>query len=245
MQKLFAGLLIVASALFLSASALKVDCEFKTSNGWDVLGSPYGCFITNMAVTDKQQVTGASGSHLYGNTNNEVKVFNIYGGVCNILPSGFGTVFKNLEGLTVWNAALQTISSEDFKEFSGLREIYIYANQIVYLESNLFEFNPKMEFIHFQNNKIKYIGSNFFNQLPKLKFADFHSNVCIDDDAKDAAKLESLRKQIDSKCAYGGSEVAVGSNKATLQLIETLQFRVYLLQLQVLTFQGIKGCSLV
>lgn len=248
MQKLIVTrLLIIALLIIGQASALKVDCEFKTSNGWDILGNPYGCFITTLKVTDKQQVTNVAGSHLYGNTNDEVKVVNVYEGVCNVIPSGLGVIFKNLEGLTVWNAALKAISSADLKEFSHLREINIYANKLVYLESNLFEFNPNVERINFYDNKIKYIGSNFFNQLPKLKFAEFHSNVCINDDAKDAAKFESLRKEIYSKCAYDGeydSKVAVGSKEATLQLIETLQFRVYILQVELLAYHGVKGCLL-
>lgn len=250
MQKLILSRLIIATiTLVASSSALKVDCEFKTSNGWDILGSPYGCFIENLSVTDKQQVTKAGGSHLYGNTNNEVQVFNIYGGTCKILPSGFSSVFKNIQGLTIWKANLKTISKDDLKEFPDLREIWVYHNpELIYLESNLFEYNPKVESINFHSNKIKFVGLSFFDSLPKLKRALFNNNDCINDEAKDSAALETLKKEIYVQCVdkgNNGGNVVIGNNQATLQIIESLQFRVYTLQLQILAYQSTKGCVLV
>lgn len=166
-------------------------------------------------------MTSAKGSHLYGNGHNQVKVLNIYEGVCEIIPSGLGEVFKSLEGFTVWKANLKTVSSEDLKQFPHLKEIWLYVNQLEYLEPNLFKYNPKLENINLNNNKINYIGSNYFNDLARLSSMNFHSNNCINQVVKNAAELEEVRKEIKTKCP---SKEEATEKKATEELLELTDF---------------------
>jgi len=180
---------------------LSVDCEYKVSPDWKVVKDPYGCFLSKLDIKSKLTVTGATGKHLTGKTNSDVKALNINGGVCTIIPAALGSIFSNIEVLSVWNASLQIISSRDLQQFSNLREIWLHVNEIDYLESSLFEYNPKVEVVVFKNNKIQYIGSTFFNYLPNLKKADFRSNDCIDGEVTDAATLDATKNKITEKCA--------------------------------------------
>lgn len=85
----------------------------------------------------------------------------------------------------------------DLQQFSNLKEIFLE-----YLESNLYQFNQKVEYIIFNGNKIKSIGENFFDYLPNLRKAEFLKNDCINDVATDAAKLNAIKEEeIKERCS--------------------------------------------
>lgn len=186
---------------------ISVDCQYKSSPGWKVVENPYGCFLTTLDIKTKLTVTKTTGKHLAGKSNNDVKALNINGGVSTIFPSAIGTIFPNIEVLSVWNASLKLIASRDLQQFSNLRECWLNANDLNYLESDLFEYNPKVEVIVFKNNQIKFIGANFFSYLPKLRKADFRHNDCIDGEATDIATLNTIKDEIKGKCSVLAKEL--------------------------------------
>lgn len=186
---------------------LTVDCQYQISPDWKVVDNPYGCFLTALDVKNKQIITKATGKHLNGKTDNDVKALNIKGGVCTIFPAAIGSLFPNIEVLSVWNASLKIIASRDLQQFSNLRELWLNVNDLNYLESDLFEYNPKVEVIVFKNNQIKFIGGNFFTFLPNLRLADFRSNDCIDGETTDVATLNTIKDKIKEKCSTLAKEL--------------------------------------
>lgn len=253
----FSVVVLLALAAVMSASnAVKLDCEFQTLHGWNAVssvdgaGSVYGGIIKNMKVTEKTIVTGVSGAHLYNNEDSGVIGLNIYEpSVCHIIPDGLGDIYKNLEAFAVWKSALKTVTSADLKQFPKLREIWLYENELQYLESNLFEFNPSLEYMNFKNNKIKFIGANFFNYLPKLSKAVFWYNVCINDEATDATQLEKIRNDIKTKCSFKDETTdefgfVEGDNKLSWLHFEILRFRLWALHQEISLYRSTKGCSI-
>ena len=200
----------VALSLVGNTISINVECYFLEASYWTLFDKPYACveynFLAqeNVKETITNVTTGTTGLLREGATYDDVIVLDIRG-FCNLIPTGFDKFFKNILGFSVYKTKLFTVSSDDFKQFPKLRELWIYSNELEYLPSNLFEHNPDIEVIHFHNNKIKSIGSEFFSKLPKLKSASFSGNVCIVRGAGDAKKLESLKKEIKKKCSSSSS----------------------------------------
>jgi len=189
-------LTIIFLTIFISKSLqVIVDCEYQILKRWKVLDNSYGCLITTLDIKSKLTVTNATGTHLQDKTNSDVKALKITNR-CEIIPSGIGSIFPNLEALSVWKANLKSVSSTDLQQFPNLREIWLFVNQLGYLESKLFQYNPKVEVINFSANNIKFIGGNFFDYLPNLQKAFFVYNECISDEAKDTAKLNVIKDEI-------------------------------------------------
>jgi hypothetical protein len=257
----------VAGALVPQSSAITIDCEFasKSSGHWTVVGEAYTCYIRNIEVTKKEVVTEIKGSHEGTFTNGNLKALNIYGKTCNVIPSGFDTFFTDVEAFSVNESHLKTVTNEDLKQFPKLREIWLYTNDLEFLPSNLFEFNPKVEYIVFKHNKISYVGAEFFNYLPNLSKASFYSNVCINSAANELSELPALKKDIFDGCAFGGTTeldttkidftnigplvtehdiVFKGSRAASVEYVEYLQYRMNFFYRVIQKYQTTSGCKL-
>lgn len=198
-----------------------VECEYQTSHGWTLIDNPdndpYGCYIRKtLNVNSKTSVTSATGQHYYDNDESGVVALSIYEGTCEVIPSGFGSVFPNVEYFQIWNSKLKTVSSADIQQFSRLREIWLYTNELEYLESNLFEYNTNVEYINFKSNKIKFIGGNFFENLPNLRSASFYDNTCTSREANDAASLEDVKNEIRQRCSLAGAGGEIGDGAKTI-----------------------------
>lgn len=236
---------LIAVLIFISISKslqLTVHCEYKNSssvsNGplnWEIVKDTYACVIETLDVKSKLYVTNITGTHINGYTNGNVRALKIIGGGtvtsdgntnsdeiisrCEIIPSGFGSMFSSIEALSVSEANLKSVSNADLKQFANLREIWILSNNLEYLESTLFQYNENVAFISFSGNKIKYIGEHFFNFLPKLLQALFYYNECIDDEATVVSELSSLKQKIKEKCA-------VNENAGSLQVTVDCKFEI-------------------
>ncbi len=203
---------------------LTINCDYNTSPSvstgrlkWKLVKDPYSCVLTTLNIKSKLLVRSITGKHLDGKKNDDVRALKIIGGgiisslgnessdqvlsVCETIPSGIGSVFRNIEALTVWRSNLKTVSSRDLQQFGNLREVWLFTNELEYLESKLFQYNPNVEVVSFNANNIQSIGENFFNFLPKLQKAYFHYNPCVNGEADDATKLISLKNTIKEKCS--------------------------------------------
>jgi len=176
---------------------LIVKCQYQISTDWEAVADPYGCNLVSLNITTKVFVKNATGTHFPGKKNNDVKALTIYDRNCYIIPSSLGIIFPNIEALTVRNASLKLISSNDLQQFSNLREISLLGNDLDALESNLFRYNPLIEVVVVKSNKIRYIGGRFFDFLPNLRKADFSDNDCI---VEEATELSDIKEKIKQKC---------------------------------------------
>lgn len=218
-KTLFIALLV--TTLIPNSLQIVVECEYQTSHGWKLIDNPdndpYGCYIRKtLNVKRKTSVTSATGQHYDNYDESDVVALSIYEGTCEFIPSGFGSVFPNVEFFQIWSAKLRHVSSADIQQFNKLREIWLYTNELEYLESNLFEYNPNVEYIKFKSNKIKYIGGNFFENLPNLQRASFYDNVCTSTEADDASTLENVKNEIRQKCSVDGAGSEIGEGAKTI-----------------------------
>lgn len=210
-------LVLVLTVFVPGSSQISVACEYRIEHRFEVVEDPYSCVLTTLNIQNKTSVTSATGKHLNGNTNSDVKAINIYGGICKTIPSGFGSIFPKIEIFTVWNATLKTVSSTDLQELRNLREIWLYANELEYLESNLFQYNPKIEIIVFKRNKIKFVGKNFFEYLPNVQKVFFGYNNCTTVSA-DAGNIVAIKSELKQNCtvpkaeATGYTQIGMYSN---------------------------------
>lgn len=258
----------VVGALLPQSSAITIDCEFalKAAGHWTNVGEAYTCYIRNIEVTKKETVTEVKGTHEGSFKNGDLKALNIYGKTCHMIPSGFEAFFENVEAFSVNQSHLKTVTSADLKQFPKLREVWLYTNDLEFLPSNLFEFNPKVEYIVFKNNQISYVGADFFNYLPNLGKASFYSNVCINSAANELSELPALKKDIFEGCAFGGTAdhstttvtdfnnigplitefdlLYKGSKSVSVEYVEYLQYRMKFFYHLIQKYQKTSGCKL-
>lgn len=85
------------------------------------------------------------------------------------IPSGIGSYFTNLKILEI-RSGLLSVNKENFKELgSSLEELYIQFNKLIYIDADLFEYNPNMMVIYLRQNPFRYIEPEFFTNLKKFK----------------------------------------------------------------------------
>ena len=198
---------------------LSIDCWFGSINYWSVIHEGTGCVMYDIrgAKNVKETITNVTGTLSEGTTFKDIKVVDMRG-FCNFIPDGFDKYFENLEGFSSYNTSMLTVSSADLKQFPKLREIWVYYNLLEYLPSNLFEYNPNIEFIHFQQNKIKYIDPEFFTKIPKLIGAKFGGNECIDRNVSEVEYLILLKREIKKKCSSKAGPNEISQETASLQI---------------------------
>lgn len=145
-------------------------------------------------------VESVSGKHLSAKQNDDVNVFSVRNKPCRFLPSGIGSLFKNLQGLEIYRAGLKAITKEDLKQFPNLKVLWIYANDLQTLPPGLLENNPKLISISFWNNNINSIAADIFDTLEDLQRVTLKENSCISRNAVNPSQLAELKIRIAKKC---------------------------------------------
>lgn len=120
-----------------------------------------------------------SGSHLPGLTDNDIKGFRIFKTDCYYMPQGMIEVFPNVEVFQIEDSRLMEIAQEDLKPFTELSELYLNGNNLMSLDSNLFEFSWKLKRVHLGNNKLRSIPADLLDPLVNLRDVTFNDNVCV------------------------------------------------------------------
>lgn len=153
------------------------------SSNWAIIGAHYRCKADQQGnlITDRsnRKIHAVSGKHQDWNSNASVKSVGIGESNCFYFPLDVEKFFGNLEGFTIQKSKLSEIRKEDLKQLKNLRMIDLYFNEIQYLERNLFEFNPKLEYIAVHDNKITHIDPHVFDKLiGKLNVLLIARNIC-------------------------------------------------------------------
>lgn len=168
-----------------------------------MIGNVYGCQKNNLNVTQPNDLTSAIlGKHSSSNHSNfDVRAFDVTKQTCLYLPGRVKNFFMNLELLRIVNSKLQSISSADLKPFSKLRVLILSANNLVNLESDLFDNNPELVRVDFRDQKLKLIGYNVLENVPKLSIADFTNAGCLTYFAENGKTgIRELKKEIRINC---------------------------------------------
>lgn len=145
-----------------------------------------------------QIITSITGNHLTNRSTESVKYFTSQHQKIEIFPRNLENFFPRLETFSIYNASLKEISRDDLK-FPELRKLMLYYNEIEIIDSDLFEFTPKIFLISLLYNRIKIVESGTFDGLHKLTLLHFH-NPCHQGDAFNQRIAKNLIKNIYENC---------------------------------------------
>lgn len=117
-------------------------------------------------------------------------------------PIGFTKFFRNLVAIHAGRNNLKYLERNDLKEFTKIRYLYLYTNQLEVLQSDVFQFNQALEYISFYNNRLMHIGSKILLPLTRLRTAYFNKNICIDKQAVMSEQgISELKLEIAQQCS--------------------------------------------
>lgn len=192
-------LLVLASRAF---ADITVTCAFGYPFEWEKIGEVYTCTVQNFSVAiPNENVTGVIGAHEAGKTNLDVKKLNIANQYCEFLPRGFENFFPNLEGLRVAQSRLVSLTQHDIRVWPQLRNVDMFNNYLIVLDSDLFEKTPHVEYLYFGDNQLAKIGYDIFQPLQKLTKAVFQGNTCVRLNADYVEEVQRLQKAINDNCS--------------------------------------------
>jgi Leucine-rich repeat (LRR) protein len=91
---------------------------------------------------------------------------------------------------------MKALEKNDLKQFPNLRSLGLEGNELQWLDDDVFEFTPKLEWISFGDNKLKFIGANILQPLTNLSYAWFDDNKCIDDYAITKERIAGIKQKL-------------------------------------------------
>lgn len=191
---------------FSFSEALVIDCKFDNELFFDDLKVAYTCTVQNLSISSETErnITKVIGEHtlVRGNVNKDVTQLYIFRQNMTYFPRTFTDFFENIEAVHAGFNDLRYLDRIDLKPFSKLRFLYLYKNNIEYLQSDLFHDNPLLQYVSLHSNRLKHIGAKMLAPLKNLKTAYFNKNICIDQQATHSEyDVAELRLEIAQKCS--------------------------------------------
>lgn len=191
--------LIAICGLSKYVESASVFCEFKESSSYG-----YECEVKYLTITSKEDrtITEAIGYHASGKNNRDVKYFHSINHIVKFFPLGLATIFNNLENVYIHISQLSEIHSSDLKQFGDkLKKLWLTYNAIEVLESDLFQYNPNLNYIDFISSKIKHIDDGTFRGLEQLSQLYLNGGLpCIDKGATTRSDVITLITEAEIKC---------------------------------------------
>lgn len=166
-------------------------------------------------------IEGIDGTHIGKNTDNDVKGFYMTGRSLRVFPKNIERYFPNLEGIWISRTSLAEISKEDLRPLSNLKTLYMRDCYLTRLESGLFQFNPKLQFISLSKNNISVIAADTFDGLEDLQEVELYENACIDMRTNGKDGISKMKRQIKENCqATTGCMEEVSALKSLIKKLE-------------------------
>lgn len=112
--------------------------------------------------------------------------------------------------MRIKHCKLKEVTAKDLRGFTQITYLELSYNNLIILEANLFQFNPKLTEIHLEENLISFIDPAAFNGLNSLRKVDLSGNsncypgleVIIDN-----AKLAMMKIQDSYECPVLGAKI--------------------------------------
>jgi hypothetical protein len=229
-------------ALFSSSQSAFFDCQYRTE-GWGPFNTAYLCSVQNFPEITSMtavQIDSVSGNHQAGKNNDNVEVVDVFQrGRIFYFPQGLTNFFKNLKGIRIEATGLKEIHQSDLKDYSKLKALWLYGNNLEVLEENLFEFTPNLEWISVVNNKITHVDPHVFDKLVKLNTLYIYENPCIFSFGdNDPTKVQTFIKAVQDQCTnfdYSNLEQKVKylEFESTFLSFESLMMKFMKLSMQI------------
>lgn len=168
-----------------------------------VFSELYTCFAVFIASDSETSVTAVQGLHLDERNNNDVvSLAAIQTRNIDLMPNNIGSFFPNIEAVEFMDGSTSSISAENLQQFPNLRSLNLYGLNLISLSSDLFTYNPDLEWLDVQVNQIELVGLNLLDNLPKLTTARFSRNVCINMNANTRQEVEALQLELRLRCSF-------------------------------------------
>lgn len=186
--------IIAALLLLKEALCIEIKCEFLMNSG--------ECKVSSMKVdSENVEITGISGNHLLGKTNNDVKELWVVKNIeSEFVPLKFCDFFENLERidfygtkikklngkvlkncakvlkLCIFYTSLTSLPEDVFNDLTELQELLIYENKFVMLQANLVSKNTKLTKFSANSNELLFFDISFENSVTSV---DLRMNKCF------------------------------------------------------------------
>ena len=192
--------LLIICHLFVVATIVAESFDFKCEvqiNAWMLFGNLEECSAQNVNITSQNEViTSVNGSTEPTN----LQYLDFYNQNVHYLPKGINKFFPNLKGLAVTYSKLKSLTQDDLKSLTQLEIVDFSANDLVTLDGDLFEFNPKLKYVNFGHNKLKYVDDSLLNHLNDLQRSYFYANPCINAETRSSSEIPALIQKLKSQC---------------------------------------------
>ncbi|KAG5684356.1 hypothetical protein PVAND_013591 [Polypedilum vanderplanki] len=189
---------LLCCVIILKFSSIKseiIECKFNYH-----LEYRYDCVVKNIKLStdDNVDIKKIEGKHWRGKTDDDVEYFEI-SNVPDLktFPRVINNFFKNLTQIEIQYTNISEITSEDLKNFSKLKVLFLNFNQIEIIKEDTFKFNPKLEQIYLMYNKIRHIDPRTFSELKNLEILILVGNTCLFEWADNRSNVLQVVKQIE------------------------------------------------
>lgn len=183
-------------------TSLKIRCQYQSVATFaSVIGSHYKCYTRKVDIKNPDEVIeGIDGTHEDGKSSDDVKSISIFEATCYYFPKGLEKIFKNIQDITVYNSGLKTITRDDLRPFPDLKALSLENNKITSLDSNLFEFNTKLNRIKLRGNFLSTVAAGVFDPLSDLaELSISYEDGRITRNAYDRDGVERIKHEITLK----------------------------------------------
>lgn len=167
----------------------------------------YQCAVNNnpaIAIQDSAIISSLKGTHEGSKTNNDVFGFRGVQKSFQFFPLGLEKYFPNIKLIHFESCPLKQLRQFDLMDYKNLRYLCIFGSDLSIIEARTFDYNPNLQFLNLGNNKFLSIDPNAFKSLAKLTNLYLHSVPCIDRYTRDKNGIESILKDLETKCKNPG-----------------------------------------
>lgn len=184
-----------------AAEGLTVVCSYSDAN-WAGIDDFYTCFGTIVGNASASAIVNVVGTHVAGRSNADIRGFSIYNqrGLTQ-LPSNINVIFPSVRAVDWVFGDLNTVSTNDLRQFSDLAILSLYGNRLTSLDGDLFQNNRRLQQIDLGNNLIQNVGEGIFDHLAELRIVLFQRNPCIDSVAGTPEAIEELIQLLLNQCS--------------------------------------------
>jgi hypothetical protein len=176
------------------------DWQTEASGIQTPVVTDYSCIADVKGIIVHKVVTELYGVHGFEKENKDVKIVQISNQHLLQMPRELEGFFPNIKGFFINFCKLTSISKDDLKPYKHLMYFSVRNNLLTKIDGNLFQYNPKIEFVSFGYNKINDIGNDLMEKLKNIHIASFIKNKCIDKFATTASALQKVKKDIKARC---------------------------------------------
>jgi hypothetical protein len=206
MLKILTFLLFVADVI--EGFSFYCDYEYKDMKDYDqniFFTDYYSCvgYADYDCGSKSFYVEGIKKEMLEGRTRFDVKYIFFHRSKYDFFPLNFGTFFPAIEAINCIGRGLKSIANSELDQFPRLKWAELAVNKINYLPSDLFKFNPELEYFSIAGNPIKAVGEGFFYYMPFLSLFYFYKTDCLD---QAVGTVEEKKKAVEEFCSIPDSD---------------------------------------